>query len=194
MVYRTSTLVGRDFAVNTIKARQLFTPDWKELTKFEGHAVFVWGNCKKFYRDYFKTLGHGVKFLGRAVTIEENFIMKAPSGIPYVIDASGDSTFGQASKYRVHGEAYFVTVPTLSSIDMAVGNNFAVDRELRYIILPDQPSVYKDKTVPPTIQAWMHLTRRPVFDLETKTATYATCVKEFDRWGYCHNEKYPRTN
>jgi len=142
------------------------TTDFKDLKRFKNIPVFVYGSLKKdgFFHDAIDKCA----YLGRAVTAEASYEMRASKGdYPVVLKSKDNKDRG-----RISGEVYIVNPLLMLELDRIEGNNFMYTRQKLFVRLLDQ-TIYKDtKKENPFIEAWVYIGNPEYWD-------YRDCPKCF---------------
>lgn len=126
------------------------TPDFFELKARGENLVLVYGTLRVGNPNYY--LLEGSKFLGKATTTTDGFVMRRGRQFPAV----KRDTSSMAGK--ILGEVFSVDAVTMCELDRLEGNTQFYTREEVFVTLHDQEiKLSSGKIGRPTVKAWMYM-------------------------------------
>ena len=136
---------------NTLRLRRTLTPDFHELTQYDGHIVFIYDNLMS----KFKSNGYflkNAKFLGNALTLSSSFLLKKADNTPVAFENKNST-----ARLKIMGEIYYIDLETLLKLDIIHSNTLMKKRRKEIVVAIDQMSPYKNGMIRPSPEVFMYV-------------------------------------
>ncbi len=142
---------GYRIAQQELKSRKFYTPDIRDVEKYDNHLVFVDSYLMSKYNTKREFL-EKAQYLGAAMTVSGQYRMMCSNRWAV--------TFHEAKKptsRNVFGEVYAVSTEALFALDAFYSNYLYVNRKKQWVRLREQEAPFKNGITRPTVEAWMYL-------------------------------------